>query len=97
MSPTLLEEIPPPRLTPVGGCAERRCNDGGPGPGAGPTPCCAGRGATIFAVIVLGLVVSLLATASQAFGHSGVSFLWSGTYNATKDIYPTGHLHRRAR
>ncbi len=35
-------------------------------------------------------MVSLLASSSQAFGHSGLSFLWSGTYNASKDIYPTG-------
>src|ERR1700688_1711210 len=89
MSPTLLEEVPPPRLTPVAGVSEalqrRRSRPGG--------RAYAGlrwTGATLFAAVVLGLVVSLLASSSQAFGHSGLSFLWSGTYNATKDIYPTG-------
>ena len=47
-------------------------------------------GATLFAAIVVALVVSLLASSSQAFGHSGLSFFWSGTYDAAKDIYPTG-------
>jgi len=47
-------------------------------------------GAAVFVAIVLGLLVSLLVSSSQAFGHSGLSFLWSGTYNATKDVYPTG-------
>src|ERR1700691_2266714 len=89
MSPTLLEEIPPPRLTPIGGVKEalqRRWAR----PGGRAYAVLRWSGATIFAAIVLGLVVSLLASASQAFGHSGFSFLWSGTYNASKDIYPTG-------
>lgn len=89
MSPTLLEEIPPPRLTPIGGVREalqRRWAR----PGGRAYAVLRWSGATIFAAIVLGFVVSLLASSSQAFGHSGVSFLWSGTYNATKDVYPTG-------
>ena len=47
-------------------------------------------GAALFAAIVVALVVSLLASSSQAFAHSGLSFFWSGTSNATKDVYPTG-------
>src|ERR1700722_6956244 len=89
MSTTLLEEIPPPRLTPVDGVKEglqRRWAR----PGGRAYAVLRWTGATVFAVIVLGLVVSLLASASQAFGHSGLSFLWSGTYNAAKDVYPTG-------
>jgi phosphate transport system permease protein len=89
MVETLLEEIPPPRLTPVGGVKEalqRRWAR----PGGRAYAVLRWTGATVFAVIVLGLVVSLLASSSQAFAHSGLSFLWSGTYNATKTIYPTG-------
>src|ERR1700686_4876173 len=89
MSPTLLEEIPPPRLTPVGGVKEalqRRWARPGGRAYAGVR----WAGAALFASVVLALVVSLLVASSQAFGHSGLSFFWSGTYNATKDIYPTG-------
>jgi phosphate transport system permease protein len=89
MSTTLLEEVPPPRLSPVPGVKEglqRRWAR----PGGRAYAVLRWTGSTIFAVIVIGLVVSLVASASQAFGHSGLSFLWSGTYNATKDIYPTG-------
>ena len=89
MSTTLLEEVPPPRLTPVEGVKEglqRRWAR----PGGRAYAVLRWSGATVFAVIVTGLVVSLVASASQAFGHSGLSFLWSGTYNATKDVYPTG-------
>src|SRR5579863_2404746 len=89
MSTTLLEEVPPPRLSPVPGVKaglQRRWAR----PGGRAYAVLRWTGSTIFAVIVIGLVVSLVASASQAFGHSGLSFLWSGTYNATKDIYPTG-------
>src|ERR1700682_4438218 len=89
MVPTMLEEIPPPRLTPVGGVKEalqRRWAR----PGGRAYAVLRWTGATVFAVIGLGLVVSLLASSSQAFGHSGLSFLWSGTYDATKTVYPTG-------
>ncbi len=89
MSTTLLEEVPPPRLSPVPGVKEglqRRWAR----PGGRAYAVLRWTGSTIFAVIVIGLVVSLVASASQAFGHSGLSFLWSGTYDATKDIYPTG-------
>jgi phosphate transport system permease protein len=86
---TLLEETPPPRLTPVEGVKEglqRRWSR----PGGRAYAVLRWTGAAVFGVIVIALVVSLLASASQAFGHSGFSFLWSGTYNASKDIYPTG-------
>jgi phosphate transport system permease protein len=89
MTPTLLEEIPPPRLVPVEGVKEalqrRWARSGGRGYAV-----LRWTGASIFGLIVVGLVVSLLASSSQAFGHSGLSFLWSGTYNATKNVYPTG-------
>src|SRR5579863_6537948 len=89
MSTTLLEEVPPPNLTPVKGVKEglqRRWAR----PGGRAYAVLRWTGATVFAAIVLAFVVSLLASSSQAFAHSGVSFFWSGTYNATKDIYPTG-------
>jgi phosphate transport system permease protein len=91
MGPTLLEETPPPRLTPVGGVKEalqRRWAR----PRGRAYAVLRWTGATIFAAIGLGLVVSLLASSSQAFARSGLSFLWSGTYNATKTIYPTGNF-----
>jgi phosphate transport system permease protein len=89
MSTTLLEEIPPPNLTPVTGVKEglqRRWAR----PGGRAYAVLRWTGATVFAAIVLAFVISLLASSSQAFAHSGVSFFWSGSYNATKDIYPTG-------
>jgi phosphate transport system permease protein len=89
MSSTLLEEVPPPRLTPVVGVKEglrKRWER----PGGRTYAVLRWTGASVFAVIVVALVVSLVAGASQAFAHSGLSFLWSGTYSATKDVYPTG-------
>jgi phosphate transport system permease protein len=89
MGATLLEETPPPRLTPVGGVSEalqRRWAR----PGGRVYAALRWTGAMVFAAIGLGLIVSLLASSRQAFGHSGLSFLWSGTYNATKTVYPTG-------
>jgi len=89
MSTTLLEEVPPPRLTPVEGVKQglqrRQAR-----PGGRSYAVLRWTGAMIFAAIVLAFVISLLASSSQAFAHSGVSFFWSGTYSATKDIYPTG-------
>ncbi len=89
MSPTLLEEVPPPRLTPVEGVSEALQRRWGR-PGGRAYAVLRWTGAAVFVAIVLGLLVSLLVSSSQAFGHSGLSFLWSGTYNATKDVYPTG-------
>jgi phosphate transport system permease protein len=89
MTPTLLEEIPPPRLIPVEGVKEALHRRWARRSGRGYAVL-RWTGASVFAVIVLGLVISLLASSSQAFGHSGLSFLWSGTYNAAKDNYPTG-------
>jgi phosphate transport system permease protein len=89
MGPTLLEEIPPPRLSPVEGvraALQRRAAR----PGGRTYAAVRWIGAGLFASLVVALVVSLLASSSQAFGHSGLSFFWSGNYNATKDIYPTG-------
>jgi len=89
MSSTLLEEIPPPRRTPVNGVKEslqRRWAR----PGGRAYAVVRWSGATVFAAVVVTLVVSLVVSSSQAFGHSGLSFFWSGTYDATKNIYPTG-------
>jgi phosphate transport system permease protein len=47
-------------------------------------------GAAVFATLVVALVVSLLVSSSQAFGHSGLSFFWSGTYDPATHRYPTG-------
>jgi phosphate transport system permease protein len=42
------------------------------------------------AAVAVALVVSLLQASSHAFAHSGLAFVWSGTYSPTKDVYPTG-------
>ncbi len=89
MSPTLLEETPPPRLTPVGGVREALLRRWAR-PGGRAYAIARWAGAMLFAAIVVALVVSLLVSSSQAFAHSGLSLLWSGTYNAAKDVYPTG-------
>lgn len=89
MNPTLLEEVPPPRRTPVRGVRETLQRRGAR-PSGRTYALLRWAGATLFASVVLALVVSLLVSSSQAFGHSGLSFFWSGTYNASKSIYPTG-------
>ncbi|MGA2519826.1 MAG: phosphate ABC transporter permease subunit PstC [Acidimicrobiales bacterium] len=86
---SLLEEVPPPRLVPVAGVADglrrRRARSGG-----GVYSTLRWGGAVVFAALVLALLVTLIASSSQAFAHSGIGFLWSGTYNATTHTYPTG-------
>ena len=50
-------------------------------------------GATgLFAALVVGLVVSIVSQSSQAFAHSGISFLWSGTWNPDAGDYAGGTL-----
>jgi phosphate transport system permease protein len=44
-------------------------------------------GATLFIAIAIALVVSLLTSSSQAFAHSGLSLLWTGTWNPTNNSY----------
>ena len=77
-APSTLEEIPPAERTPVAGVQEalrRRWAR----PGGRLYAGLRWGGATVFAAVAVALVVSLLASSSQAFAHSGLSFLWSGT------------------
>lgn len=48
--------------------------------------------AGFFAVLMIGLVVSIVSQSSQAFTHSGISFLWSGTWNPDAGDYAGGTL-----
>jgi phosphate transport system permease protein len=48
--------------------------------------------AGLFAAIVVGLIVSIVSQSSQAFAHSGISFLWSGTWNPDAGDYASGTL-----
>lgn len=49
-------------------------------------------GAGLFAALVIGLIVSIVSQSSQAFAHSGISFLWSGTWNPDAGDYAGGTL-----
>ena len=42
------------------------------------------------AAILLGLVVTLVSGSSEAFRHSGLAFLWSGTWDDTRKVYGAG-------
>ncbi|MGO9207774.1 MAG: phosphate ABC transporter permease subunit PstC [Candidatus Limnocylindrales bacterium] len=48
--------------------------------------------AGLFAALVTGLIVSIVSQSSQAFAHSGVGFLWSGTWNPDAGAYAGGTL-----
>ena len=48
--------------------------------------------AALFAVVVIGLIVSIVSQSSQAFAHSGIGFLWSGTWNPDAGDYAGGIL-----
>jgi len=83
---TTLEEIPPAQRTPIAGVKEalerRRARPGGrlyAGVRFG--------GAGVFAVIAVALVVSLANSSSSAFAHSGLSLLWSGTWDPTRKAF----------
>jgi phosphate transport system permease protein len=85
----MLEEIPPARRVPVAGVGDalrrRRARPGG--------RLYAGLrwgGATVFAAVAVALVVSLLSASSQAFGHSGLSLLWTGAWDPAHRIYGAG-------
>jgi phosphate transport system permease protein len=83
---TTLEEIPPPRRTPVAGVQDalrrRWARPGGRG--------YAGlrwAGATLFGGVAVALVVSLVGSSRRAFAHSGLSLLWTGTWDPTHGTY----------
>ena len=87
--PSILEEVLPPELAPVPGVREalrrRRMRPGG--------RVYAGvrvAGAALFAAVVVALVVSLAQGSSQAFAHSGLSLLWSGTWDPAHHRYGAG-------
>ena len=49
-------------------------------------------GAGLFAAVAIGLVVTIVSQSSQAFTHSGISFLWSGTWNPDAGEFAAGTL-----
>ena len=86
---TLLEELPPEHRAPVPGIREaldrRRAKPAG--------PAYAGlrwAGAGAFALVLTALVVTLVAGSRQAFAHSGLSFLWSTTWDTARNAYGAG-------
>jgi phosphate transport system permease protein len=83
---TTLEEIPPPQRTPVAGVQDalrrRWARPGGRGYAG-----LRGAGATLFAAVAVALVVSLVGSSRGAFAHSGLSLLWTGTWDPTHRIY----------
>ncbi|HLI74060.1 MAG TPA: phosphate ABC transporter permease subunit PstC [Acidimicrobiales bacterium] len=89
MAPTLLEEVLPPQLTPVAGvraALERRRAR----PGGRAYAVLRWGGAALFAAVVVGLVISLADGSSQAFAHSGLGLLWSGTWDPAHLRYGAG-------
>lgn len=85
---TVLEEIPPP-LEPVKGvrgALERRWRR----TGGRSYAILRWSGAGVFVAVVVALVISLLASSSRAFVHSGIDFLWSGTWAPARDTYGAG-------
>jgi phosphate transport system permease protein len=48
--------------------------------------------AGLFAAVLLGLLVSVAIDSSQALAHSGIAFLWSGTWNPAANQYGAGIL-----
>ena len=49
-------------------------------------------GAGLFGAVVLGLLVGIGSDSSAAFAHSGVGFIWSGTWNPAAGQYGAGIL-----
>ena len=83
---TTLEEIPPAERTPVAGVKEalgRRWSR----PGGRAYAALRWGGAAIFAGVAVALVVTLLSSSSEAFRHSGLSLLWTGTWDPAHQIY----------
>ncbi len=46
----------------------------------------------LFAALFIALVLSLVLSSRQAFAHSGIGFLWSGTWNPAANSYGAGLL-----
>lgn len=86
---SLLEEVPPPHLTGIPGVRDalnRHLRHGG----GGLYGALRWTGAVLFAGTVVALIVSLLISSSGAFAHSGIGFLWSGTWDPTRQKYGAG-------
>src|ERR1035437_427142 len=49
-------------------------------------------GAGLFAAVVVALLLSIAGSSSQAITHSGLGFLWSGTWNPAAGQYGAGIL-----
>ena len=49
-------------------------------------------GAGLFGAVVLGLLIAIASDSSLAFQHSGLGFVWSGTWNPAADQYGAGIL-----
>jgi phosphate ABC transporter permease protein PstC/phosphate ABC transporter permease subunit PstA len=49
-------------------------------------------GASVFALVVVALVMSLATGSAQAFAHAGLGFVWSGTWNPAANQYGAGTL-----
>ncbi|HXQ62388.1 MAG TPA: phosphate ABC transporter permease subunit PstC [Acidimicrobiales bacterium] len=81
-----LEEIPPAERTPVAGVQEALRKRGSRRGGRLYAGLRWG-GATVFAAVAVALVVSLLTSSSQAFSHSGLSLLWTGTWDPPHRIF----------
>jgi phosphate transport system permease protein len=47
-------------------------------------------GAVVFATIVVALIVSLVWQATPAFGHSGIAFIFNGTWNPDQSQFGSG-------
>ncbi len=88
-APSLLEEPPPSRALPVAGVKEaierHRARRGG-----GAYSALRWTGALAFAAVLVALVVTLVSGSSEAFRHSGLRFLWSGTWDDNRQIYGAG-------
>ncbi len=88
-APALLEEVPPEHRVPVAGVREaiarHRARRGG-----GTYTALRWLGASVFVAVLLALVVTLVSGSSEAFRHSGLSFLWSGTWDDNRKVYGAG-------
>lgn len=87
---SVLEEIPPERRTPIPGVREsleRRRARSGPPQGYAALRW---SGAAALAAILVALVVTLVSQSSSAFAHSGLRFLWGGTWDPVHNVYGAG-------
>lgn len=83
------EEIRSVSRGPVAGVAEALARRRGR-PAGRIYPVVQWLGALLFAAVLVTLVVSLLVSASPAFSHFGIRFLWSGTLEASQGIDGAG-------